>query len=53
LRQSLEGCQIIVIDGIDPEDGDYIDIGNPIVHSQLGSSATALPVVIKSLVFNQ
>ncbi|HEY9775034.1 MAG TPA: ethanolamine ammonia-lyase reactivating factor EutA [Planktothrix sp.] len=53
LRQQLEGCQLIVIDGIEPEDGDYIDIGNPLVHSQLGSSATALPVVIKSLIFSQ
>jgi ethanolamine utilization protein EutA len=52
LREHLEGG-VIVVDGVDPGEGDYIDIGRPISHSQQGASSIALPVVIKSLVFRK
>jgi len=51
LRAELNGRSLIVIDGIEAADGDYIDIGKPIVHSQLGTTALALPVVIKTIIF--
>lgn len=37
----------LVIDGIITEHGDYIDIGKPLMH------ASTVPVVVKTLVFNQ
>jgi len=51
LRQRLRDANILVIDGVESSDGDYIDLGRPIVHSQQGETSIALPVVIKSLVF--
>ncbi len=51
LRKALRSPALIVIDGIDSTDGDYIDIGKPIIHSQLGNAAFALPVVVKTIIF--
>jgi ethanolamine utilization protein EutA len=51
LRHRLGDANILVIDGIESGDGDYLDVGRHIVHSQQGETSIALPVVIKSLVF--
>jgi ethanolamine utilization protein EutA len=51
LRKALRSPELIVVDGIDSTDGDYIDIGKPIIHSQLGTVALALPVVVKTIIF--
>jgi ethanolamine utilization protein EutA len=51
LRKTLKSSPLIVVDGIDSTDGDYIDIGKPISHSQLGAAALALPVVVKTIIF--
>ena len=45
LRGLLPGVEIVVLDGISSEIGDFIDIGAPIKNRQ------ALPVVIKELLF--
>lgn len=51
LRKHLSSEKIIVIDGIEASDGDFIDIGLPLIYSRQGLSSIALPVVVKSLVF--
>jgi len=51
LRKHLQEMRIIVVDGVKVEEGDYIDIGKPL--SETDSTTIALPVVIKSLVFNK
>ena len=51
LRRELGNSKVIVIDGIDCSDGDYMDLGLPISTSVQGSSSFSLPIVIKSLLF--
>jgi ethanolamine utilization protein EutA len=46
LRTHLPDQQLVILDGIDSTNGDYIDIGKPI------SNGNALPVVVKSLIFS-
>lgn len=50
LKKHLDADKILVIDGVDVGDSDFIDIGLPIVHSKQGIASIALPVVVKSLV---
>lgn len=54
LSQILKGLipnkRIITVDGIDVEDGDYIDIGLPLRNGDDISSA-AIPIVVKTLLF--
>jgi ethanolamine utilization protein EutA len=45
LKGRLKGNEVVVLDGIDLSNGDYIDIGKP-----LGGGNT-IPVTVKSLVF--
>lgn len=45
MRKHIPDKELVVLDGINPLDGDYIDIGKPVAHGQ------ALPVVVKSLIF--
>lgn len=49
LRKLLAQTELLVLDGLQIEDGDYIDIGKPL--TERGTSTVALPVVIKSLLF--
>ena len=49
LGQSLQhktNKEIVCIDSVKLSDGDYIDIGKPV------ADGTAVPVVVKTLVFN-
>lgn len=54
LSQILKGLipnkRIITVDGIDVEDGDYLDIGLPLRNGDDISSA-AIPIVVKTLLF--
>lgn len=54
LSQILKGLipnkRIITVDGIDVEDGDYLDIGLPLRNGNDISSA-AIPIVVKTLLF--
>ena len=36
---------VIIIDGIDADDGDYIDMGRPVMNGMV------IPVVVKTLIF--
>lgn len=45
LRGELKDRAIVVLDGIDLSDGDYIDIGKPLAGSN------TIPVTVKSLIF--
>lgn len=50
VRNEINDCPLIVIDGISTQDGDFIDIGRPF--REQGNEATVtLPVVVKTLVF--
>lgn len=56
LRRQLPNTSMVVVDGVTIDDGDYIDIGQPIGSNSFkgigntGCTAT-LPVVVKTLVF--
>ena len=47
LRRYLPQRQLVILDGLSISDGDFIDIGKPL------SSKSALPVVVKELIFNR
>ena len=47
LRRRLHGRPVLCIDGIQVEEGDYLDLGNPIL------GGIALPVVVKTLIFGR
>lgn len=49
LRRHLPNSSIVVVDGITLDDGDHIDIGQPLA-TNTGCTAT-LPVIVKTLVF--
>lgn len=49
LRRHLPDSSIVVVDGVTLDDGDHIDIGQPIA-TNTGCTAT-LPVIVKTLVF--
>lgn len=51
LRQQMEGRQFLVLDGVEPVAGDFIDIGKPLSDQGLSTASSTLPVVVKSLVF--
>lgn len=46
LRTHLPNQQLVILDGISTDTGDYIDIGQPV------SNGLALPVIVKSLIFS-
>jgi len=50
LQGRLTDKRIITVDGINAEEGDYIDIGTP-VSSSSDPNTQSLPVVVKTLVF--
>jgi ethanolamine utilization protein EutA len=50
LSAKLKGSSIITIDGIDASEGDYIDIGKPVI-SSTDQNTRSLSVVVKTLVF--
>jgi ethanolamine utilization protein EutA len=47
LKNSLPGRNVVSLDGVQVENGDYIDIGVPVV------SGRVVPVVVKTLVFGR
>lgn len=49
-RQKLPDCPLIIIDGVQTGDGDFIDIGKPVSLDQ-NNIAQMLPLVLKTLVF--
>lgn len=51
LKGMLRNKRIITVDGIDAGEGDYVDIGKPLMESK-DPTCTAIPVVIKTLLFN-
>lgn len=51
LKGMLRNKRIITVDGIDAGEGDYVDIGKPL-HEGKDPNCTAIPVVIKTLLFN-
>lgn len=51
-RKRLSDCPLIIIDGVQTGDGDFIDIGKPVSLDQ-NNIAQTLPLVLKTLVFNQ
>lgn len=50
LKDKLRDGRLIVIDGISTEEGDFIDIGQPLSGDDHGATNT-LPVVVKTLLF--
>lgn len=46
IRQVDSNLQCLVLDGIATEDGDFIDVGRPLLR------ANTVPVVVKTLIFN-
>jgi len=50
LQGMLVDKRIITVDGINAEEGDYIDIGRPI-YSSADPNTQSLPIVVKTLVF--
>lgn len=51
LKGMLRNKRIITVDSIDAGEGDYVDIGKPLMEGK-DPTCTAIPVVIKTLLFN-
>ena len=47
LRRRVKDCPVVCIDGVRAEEGDYLDLGRPLM------GGMALPVVVKTLIFGK